>query len=56
MDIQQAIALVLVAAAVFFLVRRFIRGPSRSKSPRCADCAAASMHAADNRKQRSTQE
>jgi hypothetical protein len=45
MDVQQLIALAIVAAAAALLVLRYARGRRKPKFRECADCAAASMHA-----------
>lgn len=42
MDVQQAIALAVVAAAAALLVARYAGGRRRPKHKRCADCAGAS--------------
>jgi len=45
MDVQQVIALAIVAGAAFLLVRRYVSGRRKPKFKECADCAAATMHA-----------
>jgi hypothetical protein len=45
MDVQQIIALAIVAAAAVLLLRRYAGGRRKPKFKECADCAAASAHA-----------
>jgi hypothetical protein len=45
MDVQQVIALALVAAAAVLLLRRYAGGRRKPKFKECADCVAASVHA-----------
>ena len=45
MDLQQIVALTIVAAAAALLVSRYVRARRKPKFGHCADCAAASTHA-----------
>lgn len=45
MDLQQALALGIVAAAAALLAFRYLRGGRKPKFRQCADCPAASTHA-----------
>lgn len=46
MDVQQIVALAVVAAAAALLVRRYVAGRRKPKFGQCADCVAASTAAA----------